>query len=143
MYFGHIYEACKRKGELTCSADEADRVYEDRMLSTRGHAELSTFEERLKLMVGTSILPFVLDLLTEAAATGTLSPAAIAVIQHDHGLEGRDAADRTRDVLDILQHDGYLQSTQDGFTFVSRLLRDWWKRRFCALGYTPALERGA
>jgi hypothetical protein len=143
MFFGHIYEACKRRGELTCSAEEVDRVYEDRMLSTRGHAELSTFEERLKLMVGKSILPFVLDLLTEAAATDRLGPAAIIVIQRDHGLEGRDAADRTRDVLDILQHDGYLQYTSEGFTFVSRLLRDWWQRRFCALGYTPALERGA
>jgi hypothetical protein len=142
MYFTYINEACKRRGNLTCSVEEVDRVYEDRMLSTRGHAELSTFEERLKLMVGKSTLPFVLDLLTEAAATDRLGPAAIAVIQRDHGLQGREAGDRTRDVLDILQHDGYLQPTPDGFAFVSRLLRDWWIRRFCALGYTPALERG-
>jgi hypothetical protein len=143
MYFGHIHESCKRRNDMSCSVEDVDDVYEERMLSTRGHAELSTFEERLNLMVGRSILPFVLDLLTEAAATGRLGPAAIAVIQRDHGLEGRDAADRTRDVLDILQHDGYLQHTPEGFTFVSRLLRDWWTRRFCALGYTPALERGA
>lgn len=143
MYFGHIHEACSRSKDPTCSVQMVDDVYENRMLSTRGHAELSTFEERLKMMVGRSILPFVLDLLTEAAATDRLNPAAIAAIQRDHGLEGRDAADGTRDVLEILQHDGYLQPTSDGFTFVSRLLRDWWKRRFCALGYTPALERGA
>lgn len=141
MYFGHIHEMCKKRGNSVCSAEDVDQVYEERMLSTKGHAELSTFEERLKMMVGTSILPFVLDLLTEAAAVGQLTAKAVAVIQEDNGLAGREAADQTREVLEILEHDGYLQPTLDGYTFVSKLLRDWWMRRF-GFGYTPALQRG-
>lgn len=141
MYFGHIHEMCARRDGRTCSVEDVDRVYEERMLSTRGHAELSTFEERLKMMVAKPVLPFVLDLLTEAAVVGHLSARAIAVIQQDHGLAGREAANQTREVIEILQHDGYLQQGPDGFTFLSRLLRDWWKRRFGAFGYTPALQR--
>lgn len=143
MYFGHIHEMCTKRGDKTCSAEDVDRVYEERMLSTRGHAELSTFEERLKMMVGASTLPFVLDLLTETAAVGHLSSEAVAILRQDHGLAGREGADRTREVLEILQHDGYLQHGPYGFTFVSTLLRDWWHRRFGAFGYTPALQRGA
>jgi hypothetical protein len=141
IFFTQIQETCTKRGDKTCTVADVDRVYEERMLSTRGHAELSTFEERLRMMVGKSILPFVLDLLTEAAAVGQLTDKAVAVIQQDHGLAGREAADRTREVLDILEHDGYLQLGPGGFTFVSRLLRDWWNRRF-GFGYVPALQRG-
>jgi hypothetical protein len=141
IFFTQIQEMCTKRGDRTCTVADVDRVYEERMLSTRGHAELSTFEERLRMMVGKSILPFVLDLLTEAAAVGQLTGKAVAVIQQDHGLAGREAADRTREVLDILEHDGYLQPGPGGFTFVSRLLRDWWDRRF-GFGYVPALQRG-
>ncbi|HEX6750824.1 MAG TPA: hypothetical protein VF092_26290 [Longimicrobium sp.] len=143
MFFGHIHEMCTRRGNLTCSTEVVDRVYEERMLSTRGHAELSTFEERLKLMVGTAILPFVLDLITETAVVGRLTPDAIAVLRQEFGLDGREGMDQTREVLEILTHDGYLQDGPGEFTFVSRLLRDWWCRRFGAFGFTPALERGA
>jgi hypothetical protein len=141
MYFGHIHEACKKNGNSTCSVEDVDRVYDERMLSARGHAELSTFEERLKMMVGRSTLPFVLDLLTETATAGQLTSEAIAVIQRDHDLTGRGATDTTREVLGILEHDGYLQAVPNGFTFESKLLRDWWSRRFGAL-YTPVHERG-
>jgi hypothetical protein len=142
MYFGHIHEMCTRRKDFTCSADDVDSVYEERMLSVRGHAELSTFEERLTMMVGGATLPFVLDLLTEAAVVGRLTPEAIRVIQGEFGLVGRAAADETRNVIGILEHDGYLALTADGYAFESKLLRDWWKRRF-GVGYTPALERGA
>jgi len=143
MFFGHIHEMCTRRGDLTCSPEDVERVYEERMLSTRGHAELSTFEERLKLMVGTAILPFVLDVLTEAAVVGQLTPEALVVLRQEFGLEGREGVERAREVLEILVHDGYLKGGTGGFTFVSRLLRDWWSRRFGTFGFKPALQRGA
>lgn len=142
VFFGQIHEMTTKRGDRICSVADVDRVYEERMLSTRGHAELSTFEERLKMMVGKAILPFVLALLTEAAVAGRLTPQALAVLQQEHDLTGRDAGDRTREVLEILEHDGYLRPGPEGFTFVSTLLRDWWERRF-GFGYTPVLQRKA
>ncbi|HEX8829658.1 MAG TPA: hypothetical protein VF705_00740 [Longimicrobium sp.] len=143
MFFGNIHEDCERRRSAECGVDDVDRVYDERMLSSRGHAELSTFEERLKLMVGRKVLPFTLELLTEAAVAGHLSPEAIRVIQGDFGLADRDGVEQTREVIGILEHDGYLRAGPDGFVFVSTLLRDWWKRRFGAFGYTPALQRGS
>ncbi len=141
MFFGNIHEDCERRRCAECSVEDVDRVYEERMLSSRGHAELSTFEERLRLMVGRKILPFTLELLTEAAVAGHLSPDAIRALQREFGLADRDGMEQTREVIGILEHDGYLRDGAGGLTFTSTLLRDWWKRRFGAFGYTPALQR--
>ena len=36
-----------------------------------------------------------------------------------------------REILSILEHDGYLrQPTTNEYVFVSKLLKDWWKARF-------------
>ena len=141
MFFGHVYEACRKRGDMTCTVDDVNEVYDTRMLSTRGHAELSTFEERLKMMVGESILPFVLDLLTEAAVVGHLSPASIGIFRKEYDLDGPEGTNKTREVLDILEHDGYLTQRPQGYTFVSHLLRDWWKRRFGSFGFVTASNR--
>jgi hypothetical protein len=47
-----------------------------------------------------------------------------------------------REILEILQHDGYLEQKGSRFTFTSHLLRDWWKRRF-GFGYISILERSS
>ena len=44
------------------------------------------------------------------------------------------------DVLEVLVHDGYLESTDSGFSFPSRLLKEWWAARFRD-HYTPLEER--
>lgn len=141
MFFGHIYETCRKRGDMTCTIDDVDHVYEKRMLSTKGHAELSTFEERLEMMVGKDVLPYVLDLLTEAAVEGQLTPEAIGLFRKDHDLDNAEGERRTREVLDIREHDGYLKPRPEGYIFVSHLLRDWWKRRFGSFGFVVASER--
>ena len=45
-----------------------------------------------------------------------------------------------RQILQVLEHDGYLEQGKDGFIFVSKLVRDWWKKRYDAF-YTPVNER--
>jgi len=45
-----------------------------------------------------------------------------------------------RQILQVLEHDGYLEQGKDRFIFVSKLVRDWWKKRYDAF-YTPVNER--
>ncbi|MCG8603621.1 hypothetical protein MJD09_01295 [bacterium] len=110
------------------------------MLSSKGHAELSTFEERLKLMVGEEILPFAIDLLTEAAVVGHLSAEAANVYCKEYKLKGQKGRETLRMVLEILEHDGYLREDSSKFAFISKLLRDWWKARH-KFGFVRANER--
>ena len=46
---------------------------------------------------------------------------------------------RIADTLEVLTHDGYLESSDEGYCFPSRLLRDWWSARF--RGHYVPLER--
>ena len=43
------------------------------------------------------------------------------------------------DVLQVLEHDGYLERHGDGYRFVSGLLEDWWRARHG--GYFTPIER--
>lgn len=141
LFFDHIYRDSKRRGDSRCSLQDVERVYQDRILSTRGHAELSHYEERLKLMVGDALLPLALDLLTEAAVTGSLTEPAARLICDDHLPEKHDRNASLRELLEIFEHDGYLQRAGEVHTFISRLLADWWKARF-SYGYRPVSKRG-
>ncbi|MBL9106809.1 MAG: ATP-binding protein [Myxococcales bacterium] len=145
MFFAHVYDDGRKRwhrqpGDYNdVTVADVQRVYDTRMLSNRGHAELSHYEERLRSVVGGHLLPLVLDLLSEAAH-GELTDVAAAILVEDHTAEEANRLQRLRDVLGILEHDGYLRRTPGGYAFASRLLRDWWKARF-GFGFIPAAKR--
>ena len=122
-------------------ASEIDQVYKSEMLSTRGHAELTTYEERLKLVLGNDIFPLALEMLTEAAVTGYLSPEDAGAISNDYSFGNRNTEEVQKEVLWVLEHDGYLTHGPKGYAFVSNLVRDWWNARH-GFVYTPILQRG-
>ncbi len=113
------------------------------MLGVKGHAELSHLEERLKLILGSESYPFSLDLLTESAVTGSLTAESVLILAQEYfpNTESHQLIGLARPILEVLEHDGYLVQDQGGYRFESKLLQDWWKRRyqfFC----TPASQRG-
>jgi len=142
MFFSHLYEYCKRRRRTEFSVQDVEVVYQRRMLGSRGQAELSHYEERLELVLGKDLYPLASDLLTEAAVTGYLSPRAMKILVKDYQFPGRTADDVLRLILGILQHDGYLEESQEGFVFISNLLKDWWRGRNRAF-FVPAAEREA
>ena len=70
MFFGHLHEDCMKRNAHEVSIDDVDRVYRKSLLSTRGHAELADYEERLLRVLERESVPLALDLLTEAAVKG-------------------------------------------------------------------------
>ena len=140
MFFDHVYQEARMAGVTEASVALVDEVYEQSMLGIRGHVELSHLEERLKMVLGPDLDLLALDLLTEAAVTGELTPDTARILARDH--RGNEWAASLRDVLGILEHDGYLKSDKGTYTFLSLLLRDWWKGRF-QFAFVPATERQA
>jgi len=141
MFFTYVREVCERRGRMEFLPDEVDAVYESEMLGTRGHAELTHYEERLKLVLGEEIFPLALDMLTEAAVAGCLTGDALEALQAEYQLERRTVADAQKEVLWVLEHDGYLKPGSGGYVFESHVIRDWWKARH-ELFFTPVLKRG-
>lgn len=142
LFFDNIYTDSKHRSHKIITAEHVDEVYEKRMLSVQGHAELSHMEERLKMAFGLEVYPLTLEILTEAATTGSLGAEEALKICDEYSLEGGSSKEALRDILEILQHDGYLEQNGDVFVFVSNLLRSWWERRF-GFGYVSIKEREA
>lgn len=70
-----------------------------------------------------------------------LAEAAVAALVADH-LPGDDRRGRDyAEIQAILEHDGYLRpSPERSYEFQSKLVRDWWNRRF-GHTYVPVAER--
>lgn len=99
----------------------------------------SHYAERLRLAVEPELFPLARDLLTEAAVCGHLSATAAQLILADHPCPGH--ADPLTELLDILEHDGYLVPDAGGHRFEADLVRTWWAGRF-GRNYVPAARRG-
>jgi uncharacterized protein len=148
MFFSHVYDDARKRWSREQTAtnsvttEDIERVYRARMLGPRGHAELSHFEERLRSVLGPRMQPLAMELLTEAAH-GHLSSEAAAVLADEY-LPGdersKERAPLLREVLAILEHDGYIHAAGTGYIFASRLIGDWWKARF-GFGDVPAAQR--
>jgi hypothetical protein len=141
MFFTHIHDRCKRRGRMDFYPDEVNDIYESEMLGIRGHAELTHYEDRLKLVLGPKVFPLTLEMLTETAVSGCLTRDSLLALQK--GYEFTDISDRDAvdEILRVLEHDGYIKSGRGGYVFESHLLKDWWAKRY-GYFYVSVMERG-
>jgi len=144
MFFGYVLDYCRSRKIKKPTPDDVRRVYEEFMLSTRGHAELADLEERLRRVLGNELATLALDLLTEAAVVGHLTSETADLLAKSNAdyIKHQDIHSALRTVLGVLEHDGYIKSVgSDRYEFISKLVRDWWKRRFQFV-YIPVSKRG-
>jgi uncharacterized protein len=141
MFFRHAHDWCARRHQGAITAADVETIYTRELLSIRGHAELTHYEERLKMVLGDEIFPLALELLTEAAVVGLLTAESTRVAVQGYEFTSLSASEAQRQVLEVLEHDGYLDRSENAYRFVSKLLRDWWKARY-EFGYTPIAQRG-
>ena len=142
MFFDHSKTYCIRKKITQLNKKDILDIYKTEMLSTRGHAELTHYEERLKMVLGSNKMALALDMLTEAAVNVYLTKEAIIKLQQEYDFENEDVKEIQKEILWILEHDGYLTNSPSGYKFVSNLLRNWWKNRY-QMFFTSILERKA
>lgn len=133
-----VQDAGKRRGNSVSKFD-VQRVYTTRMLASHGHIELAHMEERLLKVLPVSQRPLATELLTQAAVRPLLTANAARALGKRCLPEGEDVLDALKDILAVLEHDGYLERVQGGWRHVSRLLRDWWRARH-ELFFTPVEE---
>ena len=129
-FFNSLYEDLRRNDRRHASLEDVERVYLGEMLGVRGQLHLDHYETRLKLVLGEEGYATAIEMLTEAAVKGVLPRDAIAGyrgrVRDPHNTEAVPA----EHVLNVLEHDGYLEKHGDGHRFVSGLLEDWWRERY-------------
>ena len=116
-------------------------MYSDTLLSVRGQTDLDHYETRLKIILDEDAYTCALAVLTEAAVTGgALDGRTISRYADEESDVGGSTA-IVENVLYVLEHDGYLSRSGDGYRFTSGLIEDWWRARHGQF-FVPIAQRG-
>jgi hypothetical protein len=129
MFFSHLYDYCLRNEKTTPDGKDVNMVYRAEMLGTRGYNELIHYEERLRLVLSDGLMPATLSILAAAASKRVLRQTDVKTILAGYSFTGEEAKAAQDKIFQVLEHDGYLKATPSGYIFVSRLVKDWWKKR--------------
>ena len=128
LFFHLLNEHLIRDQRNEATLDDVERVYRRDLLSVRGQVGLVHYEERLRMVLGDGRYTEALSLLSEAVVNGGLLTHRIIELYRGEAVETGEE-DGLATVLYVLQHDGYLEESEDGYVFVSGLLEDWWRAR--------------
>lgn len=141
QFFDKLHEHLRRQRRPEASLDDVDRVYSEEMLGVRGQVYLEHYHSRLQMVLGDDGYVDALELLTEAAVSGgQLTDNSIRLYEAYRSVLPEEPGGQVKDVLHVLEHDGYLARHDDGYRFVSGLVEDWWRARN-AMGFVPFNER--
>lgn len=145
MFFSYVHELCIRKSQKDIYPKDVQKVFAESMLGAKGYSEMAYYEDKLKLVLGPSIMPLAIDILSETALHGCLVNNVLdAIIDYyakdGNNFDGRNRNDVKEEILRVFEHDGYLRRTQCGHVFVSNLFQEWCNKKYGQF-YTPILKR--
>ena len=118
------------QGREQMTRKDVDVVYRTELLGPSGQSDLAHYEKRLEEGIEDESYSIAMEILAEAATLEVFTPAARKCLERLYSTVVDDAPGRITDTLEILVHDGYLESDDDVYRFPSRLLKDWWSARF-------------
>jgi hypothetical protein len=141
QFFHHLHERLVRDQRSEATMADVEQVYEHELLSVRGQIDLVHYEDRLRTLLGNQSYTVALGLLTEAAVNGgLLTHETVRRYLEMSPSSPDDEGVPVEHVLYSLEHDGYLESQDGGYGFVSGLLEDWWRARHGQY-FTPINQR--
>ena len=128
QFFDNLHEDLRRANRREASPEDVKRVYTNEMLGVRGQMDLEHYESRLRMVLGDKGYPVALDILTEAAVSDGLLHSD-AINQYYEYFQAEADPVSIKDILSVLEHDGYLVRKEKDYWFVSGLLEAWWRAR--------------
>ena len=132
-FFARLRDFAAMSERDRVTVHEVVEVYRIGLLGPAGQNDLSYYETRLREALDDESHTIAMEILAEAAMMGAFTPGARRCLEQLYRAVVEDAAIRIADVLDVLEHDGYLSASETdagGYRFQSNLLKDWWSARF-------------
>ena len=139
-FFARLQDFATMQAQDRITVEDVDEVYRTALLGPSGQTDLMHYETRLKEGLGDEGLRIAMEILAEAATQEVFTPHAQHCLQRLYATVVDHVPERIADVLEVLEHDGYLEAGNDGHHFLSRLLKDWWSARF-QNHHTPLANR--
>ena len=129
-FFARLRDHAIMQDRDRVTVEDVEAVYRTELLGPPGQTDLVHYETRLKEALEDGSHIIAMEILAEAATQDVFTPSAQRCLEGLYAKVVDDASARIADTLEILIHDGYLESDDDGHRFPSRLLKDWWSARF-------------
>ena len=129
-FFARLRDHAIMQGRDRVTAEDVEEVYRTGLLGPSGQNDLVHYETRLKEALEDESHTIAMEILAEAATQEVFTPDTRRCLEGLYAKVVDDAQGRIADTLEILVHDGYLETSADGYRFPSRLLKDWWSARF-------------
>lgn len=139
-FFARLRDFARIQGRDRVTVDDVAEVYRTELLGPSGQGDLAHYGTRLEDALDDESRGIAMEILAEAAVQGVFTADARRALERLHTALFDDAPARVTEVLDLLEHDGYLDRGPDGHGFSSRLLKDWWAARFRD-HHTPLADR--
>lgn len=139
QFYFYLYERLQRESRREATLSDVRQVYQKELLGMSGQVDLNHYETRLNLVLGPQRYWIARELLTDASVhEGILQDESIRRLADLVSTSRGDSSQAVRDVLRVLEHDGYLARRTDGYCFVSGLVQDWWRKSHGVRYVTPA-----
>ncbi len=129
-FFARIRDFATLRGTRAVTVEDVQRVYQTGLLGPFGQNDLVHYETRLKDGLDDETFSIAMEILAEAATLGAFTRRARRYLEEQYEELVNDIRGRVADAIEILVHDGYIEESENGHRFPSRLLRDWWAARF-------------
>ena len=129
-FFARLRDFAVMRGRDRVTVADVGEVYQKELLGPRGQSDLAHYETRLMDGLEDGNYSIAMEILAEAATQGVFAPAARRRLGQVYANVLDNVPGRISDTLEVLVHDGYLETAGSGYQFPSRLLKDWWSARF-------------
>ena len=129
-FFARLRDFAVMENRDRVTAADVKRVYRTGVLGPSGQNDLAHYETRLRDALEEESLAIAMEILAEAATQGALTAGTRTRLGELYSRVVSDAHSRITEVLDVLEHDGYLEMRGDVYRFQLHPLKDWWAARF-------------
>lgn len=129
-FFARLRDFAIMRDRESVTLADVDDVYRNDLLGPSGQSDLVHYETRLKDGLDGQTYTIAMQILAEAATRGIFSQGARRCLEQMYERLLDDPSANIADAIDVLVHDGYLEVTEGGYRFPSKLLEDWWASRF-------------
>ncbi len=142
FFFARLTDHALMHSQDRVAVEDVDDVYHNDLLGPAGQNYLVHYESRLIDGLGDDQdLTIAMEILAEASTKDVFTLEAQRQLGRLYLPIVDNAPDRISEVLDILEHEGYIEACGGGRRFTSRLLKDWWAARF-GNNHVPIERRG-
>ncbi len=129
-FFIRLSDFVTMSGKNRVTLQDVATVYRTEVLGASGQGDLLHYETRLQQGLDEDCFKIATQVLAEAATQGVFSAAARRSLAQRHAKVQKDVQRHITETLAVLEHDGYLERTNEGHRIPFRLLKDWLASRY-------------